>query len=186
MALMCLPAWLLSTGSYAAPTAEPAAGGPAPEPAASPATIDTMSVGESRAKIEAAISELGRLTASADTEKDVVRAACLVDKQERGSEMMELVTAEVLVVQDGGTTEQQRAFAAEKLTALSDRVGRLVEEARACSGNAGPEDKDDKTRTQVDERPTVPYADPTVGGGRPPVPPPVDDARPPTVESPTH
>lgn len=186
MALLCLPAWLLSSGSYAAPAAESGASGAAATEPTAPPTMSTMSIGESRAKIEASISELGRLTAAADTDKDVVRAACLVDKQERGSEMMELVTAEVLVVQDAGSTEQQRSFAAEKLTALSDRVGRLVEEARSCAGNSGPEDKDDKTRTQVDERPTVPYADPTVGGGRPPVTPPVDDARPPTVESPTH
>ncbi len=180
MALMCLPVWLLSVGSHAAPAPVEAA------PAADAATpAPSVTLGQSRSRIEEGMSELGRLTASADTDKDVVRAACLVDKQERGSEVMELVTAELLVVQDAGATEQQRSFATEKLGALSDRVSRLVEEARACSGNTGPEDKDDKTRTQVDERPTIPYADPTVGGARPPVPPPVDDGRPPTVESPT-
>jgi hypothetical protein len=92
----------------------------------------------------------------------------------------------LLVVNDGGSTEQQRQFATEKLGALSDRMGGLVEAARACAGDVGPEKKDDKTRTQVDERPSVPYADPTAGGIRPPVPPPVDDGKPPTVESPTH
>jgi hypothetical protein len=176
MALVCVPAWLLSMASHAAPAPEPAP--PAPERVLPP--------GQARAQIEASMSELGRLTSEADTDKDVVKAACLVDKQDRGREVMELVTNEVLVVNDGGTTDQQRQFATEKLGALSDRMGRLVEEARGCSGNAGPEKKDDKTRTQVDERPTVPYADPTVGGARPPVAPPVDDGRPPTVESPTH
>lgn len=181
MALLCLPVWLLSAGTHAAPPP------PAPEPEAAPAAaVAPLGVGESRAKIEEAMSELGRLTAEADGDQDVVRAACLVDKQERGSEVMELVTGELLVIQDGGSTEQQRTFAAEKLTALSDRMGGLVEQARACAGDASPEDKDNKTRTEVDERPTIPYADPTVGGGRPPVPPPVDDARPPTVESPTN
>lgn len=178
---MCLPVWLLSGATHAAPP-------PAPEPepeaaAAAPAAV--VGVGESRAKIESSMTELGHLTAEADGDKDVVRAACLVDKQERGGEVMELVTSEVLVVQDAGSTEQQRQFAAEKLSALADRMDGLVEQARACAGDARPEDKDDKTRTEVDERPTVPYADPTVGGGRPPVPPPVDDARPPTVESPS-
>jgi len=182
MALACLPVWLLSAATHAAPPP------PAPDEAAeaAPASAPPPSVGESRAKIEQAMVELGRLTVEADGDEDVVRSACLIDKQERGGEVMELVTGEVLVIQDGGSTDQQRTFAAEKLTALSDRMGGLVEQARACAGDTSPEDKDNKTRTEVDERPTVPYADPTVGGGRPPVPPPVDDARPPTVESPTN
>lgn len=185
MAVVCLPLWLLSGAAprdvWAAPPP------PAPEPeAAAAAPAPVAGVGESRAKIEEAMTELGRLTAEADGDKDVVRVACLVDKQERGSEVMELVTTEVLVVQDGGSTDQQRLFAAEKLSALADRMDGLVEQARACDGDNRPEDKDDKTRTEVDERPTVPYADPTLGGGAPPVPPPVDDGRPPTVESPTN
>lgn len=176
MAMLCLPVWLLSVASHAAP--------PPPAPAAAPA-VAAPAVGQSRAKIEAAMSELGQLTAEAEGDQDVARAACLVDKRDRGGEVMELVTGELLVVQDAGATEQQRSFAAEKLSALADRMDGLVDQARACSGDTAPEDKDDKTRTEVDERPTVPYADPTVGGARPPVPPPVDDARPPTVESPT-
>jgi hypothetical protein len=176
MALVCVPAWLLSVATHAAPA-----------PEAPPATPEAVpSAGKSRASIEEAMAELGRLTSAADTDKDVVRAACLVDKQERGREVMELVTGELLVVNDGGSTDQQRQFATEKLGALSDRMTRLVEEARSCTGDTGPERKDDKTRTQVDERPTVPYADPTAGGIRPPVPPPVDDGKPPTVESPTN
>ncbi len=176
MAVVCVSAWLLSVASHAAPA-----------PAAPPAAPQSVPpAGQSRANIEAAMAELGRLTAQADTDQDVVRAACLVDKQDRGREVMELVTGELLVVNDGGSTDQQRQFATEKLGALSDRMGRLVEEARTCSGDKGPEKKDDKTRTQVDERPTVPYADSTVGGIKPPVPPPVDDGKPPTVDSPSH
>lgn len=182
MALACLPVWLLSGATHAAPP-------PAPEPAAeepAPAVVAPAGIGESRAKIDAAMTELGQLTAQADGESDVVRAACLIDKQERGGEVMELVTTEVLVIQDAGSTEQQRIFAAEKLSALSERMGGLVDQARACAGDASPEDKDNKTRTEVDERPTVPFADPTASGARAPVPPPVDDVRPPTVESPTN
>ncbi len=185
MALMCLPMWLLSVATHAAPP-------PAPEPSATepaalaPATLTPAGLAVTRARIEEAMTDLGSLTAQADSDEDVVRAACLIDKQDRGGEVMELVTNELLVVQDAGSTEQQRGFASEKLSALSDRMGGLVEQARACAGDASPENKDDKTRTEVDERPTVPFADPTASGGRPPVPPPVDDGRPPTVESPTN
>jgi hypothetical protein len=47
---------------------------------------------------------------------------------------------------------------------------------------------DDETRNQVQHEPTIPVADPTVGGavggGKPPgLPPPVDDGAPPTVGS---
>lgn len=175
MAMLCLPVWLLSVASHAAP--------PPPAPEAAPAVAP--GAGASRSRIESSMTQLGKLTSEAEGDQDVSRAACLLDKRDRGSEVMELVTSEALVIQDGGSTEQQRQFAAEKLSALADRMDGLVEQARACAGDTSPEDKDDKTRTEVDERPTVPYADPTVSGARPPVPPPVDDARPPTVESPT-
>lgn len=181
MALACLPVWLLSGATHAAPPPAPEA-----EAEAAPAAVAPVGISESRAKIDAAMTELGQLTAQADGESDVVRAACLIDKQERGGEVMELVTTEVLVIQDAGSTDQQRTFAAEKLGALSERMGGLVDQARACAGDASPEDKDNKTRTEVDERPTVPFADPTASGARAPVPPPVDDVRPPTVESPTN
>ena len=173
--------WLLSGATHAAPPPAPEA-----EAEAAPAAVAPVGISESRAKIDAAMTELGQLTAQADGESDVVRAACLIDKQERGGEVMELVTTEVLVIQDAGSTDQQRTFAAEKLGALSERMGGLVDQARACAGDASPEDKDNKTRTEVDERPTVPFADPTASGARAPVPPPVDDVRPPTVESPTN
>lgn len=175
MAMLCLPVWLLSVASHAAP----------PPPAPEPAAAATPGAGASRSRIESSMTELGRLTAEAEGDQDVSRATCLLDKRDRGGEVMELVTAESLVIQDAGSTDQQRVFASEKLSALADRMDGLVEQARACAGDTAPEDKDDKTRTEVDERPTVPFADPTVGGARPPVPPPVDDARPPTVESPT-
>lgn len=174
MALAWLPFGLLSVASHAGPP-------PAPEPAAVPANV-----AETRAAIEQSMAELGQLASTADSDRDVVRAACVVDKQERGREVMELATSEILIAQDPSSTEQQRNFAGEKLQALGDRMQKLVEEAGACSGDKSPEDKDDKTRTEVDERPTVPYADPTVSGARPLVPPSVDDARPPSVESPTN
>ncbi len=173
IALVWLPFGLLSVASHAGP------------PPAAPA-VAVANVAELRGTIEQAMAELGRMASTAEGDADVARAACVVDKQERGREVMELATGEVLVAQDPSSTEQQRNFAAEKLQALGDRMRRLIEEASACGGDKSPEDKDDKTRTEVDERPTVPYADPTVSGAGPSVPPSVDDSRPPSVESPTN
>ena len=177
MALVCLPAWLLAAATHAGPAAPPA-----PEPTASAADV-----GKARRALEDAMTQLGSLTADAESNagSDAQTAGCLLDKRDRGREVMELATSELLVVQDASSTDQQRRFATEKLDALAVRMEQLVEAARACGGDVGPEDDDDKTRTEADEPTTVPYADPTVGGGIPPVPPPVDDARPPTVESPT-
>jgi hypothetical protein len=183
MALVCLPpgvlAWLLAAATHAGP----AAAAPAPEPTASAADA-----GKARRALEDAMTELGSLTseAASATGADAQMAGCLLDKRDRGREVMELATSEVLVLQDASSTDQQRRFATEKLDALAGRMEELVESARACSGDAGPEDDDDKTRTDADEPTTVPYADPTiVGTGTGPVPPPVDDGRPPSVESPT-
>ena len=180
MAVVCLPAWLLAAASHAGPPAPPPP--PAPEP-----TVSAADVAKARRDLETAMAELGALTAEAETRtgSDAQLAGCLLDKRDRGREVMEIATSELLVVQDPASTDQQRQFAGEKLDALSVRMDQLVEAARACGGDASPEDDDDKTRNQADEPTTVPYADPTVGGGIPPVPPPVDDARPPSVESPT-
>ncbi len=180
MALVCLPAWLLAAATHAGPAAAP----PAPEPSSA------AEVGKARRALEDAMAELGSLTSEGEAGAggDAQLAGCLVDKRDRGREVMELATGELLVIQDGSSTEQQRRFATEKLDALAGRMEQLVEAARACSGNTGPEDDDDKTRTEADEPTTVPFADPTiVGTGKPPgpVPPPVDQAGPPTVESPT-
>jgi hypothetical protein len=177
MALVCLPAWLLAAATHAGPAAPPA-----------PPTATAGDVGKARRALEDAMTELGSLTAGAEanTGADAQMAGCLMDKRDRGREVMELATSELLVVQDGSSTDQQRRFATEKLDALAGRMEQLVEGARACSGDGGPEDDDDKTRTEADEPTTVPYADPTViGTGTGPVPPPVDDGRPPSVESPT-
>lgn len=128
---------------------------------------------------------LGELAEEAKADNDAVRAACVQDKLERGQAVMEVATGELMVVRDSGSTSQQKAFAIEKLQEASARLGRIVGEARVCRGELGPEDEDDVTRNEVDEPVTVPIADPTQVGGDPPVPPPVDDHRPPTVASPS-
>jgi hypothetical protein len=179
MAVVCLPAWLLASGTMAGPAA-PAA----PEPKST-----AGDVAKARRDLEDGMTELGRIASEAEATggggTDAQLAGCLLDKRDRGREVMELATDELLVIGDGSSTEQQRRFASEKLDALASRMEQLVEAARDCSGDLGPEDDDDKTRTEADEPTTVPYADPTlVGSGTSPVPPPVQPG-PPTVESPT-
>jgi hypothetical protein len=179
MALACLPAWLLAAASQAGPPAAPAA----PE-----AAVATAEVGKSRRALEEGMTELGAMASDAVKQNgaDAQLAGCLEDKRDRGREVMEIATSELLVIQDGSSTAQQRQFATEKLDALALRMDQLVEGARACGGGTGPEDDDDKTKTDADEPTTVPYADPTIiGTGNSPVPPPVDDLAPPTVDSPT-
>lgn len=179
MALACLPVWLLAAATHAGPPAAPAA----PEPAA-----PTADVAKARRTLEEGMTDLGAMAADAEarTGSDAQLAGCLLDKRDRGREVMEIATSELLVIQDGSATAQQRQFASEKLDALAGRMDQLVEGARACSGSAGPEDDDDKTKTDADEPTTVPYADPTIiGTGNSPVPPPVNDSAPPTVDSPT-
>ncbi len=103
---------------------------------------------------------------------------------------MELATGEMLVIRDQSASNEARSFAAEKLQAASERLDDLVEQAKECAGDKSPEDSDDETRNEVEEEPTIPIADPTLGGGvggtKPPrLPPPVDDGMPPSVGSPS-
>jgi hypothetical protein len=189
-------AWLSATffaahSGSAAPSPE-AANGPGPESGsdsdsagdrdfvAAPAKVVDL-----KRQLERDMTTLGRLANRAADEADLVRAACVLDKYERGQSVMEVATSEVLVVQDPASTERQRQFAAEKLGAAAVRLQSLADEARQCAGETSPEDQDDVTSTELDEAPTVPVVNPTVGGATPPVPPSVNDQRPPTTASPT-
>ena len=134
-----------------------------------------------RSKMEASMSELGELAVEARSDEDLVRATCVLDKQDRASDVMELGTSELLLIRDPGTSEQARGFALEKLDAAAARMDNLVEEAKACSGRQGPEDEVDITRTTSEEPRTVPMWDPTAGLGGPPEPPPLDGAWPPAA-----
>lgn len=165
--------------------AGPAPEAPSSEDQASDRGPETRAVPALRQRIEAGMEELGELASDARSDTDVVRAACVLDKQERAQGVMEVATGELLVLRDSTSTRDQKAFAVEKLAAAADRLDGLVEAARTCRGDTSPEEEDDVTATDVDEPTTVPVADPTVGGARPPVPPPVDDTRPPTVGSPS-
>lgn len=202
--LVGLPVATWATGSLAgpepaeaAPTSEPtgAAGGAADGAADGSAQAgdasaeSTKPVAVIRQDMEARMAELGDLAASARRDTDLVRAACVLEKEERAQGVMELATGELLVIRDSAATEQQRAFAAEKLAAAAERLESLVKQARECTGDLSPEVEDDLTDNDESVVPLVPEADPTRSGGTPPqpspVPPSVDDQRPPTVGSPT-
>lgn len=178
-------------GEPAAPAegGEPAAPADGGEAAALPATA-TVSVPAVQRDMESDMSVLGELASDAKRDADLVRAACVLDKQERAQGVMELATGELLVIRDSTAAAEARSFAVEKLQASADRLDDLVQQARDCVGDQTPEMSDDETRNQVQEEPTIPIADPTVGGavggGKPPgLPPPVDDGVPPVVGSPS-
>jgi hypothetical protein len=189
-------AWLVlgAGGAAAGPPASPApAEGAEPAPpaegAALPATA-TVSVPAVQRDMEADMSLLGELASDAKRDADLVRAACVLDKQERAQGVMELATGELLVIRDASATPEARSFAVEKLQATAARLDDLVQQARDCVGDQSPEMSEDDTRNEVTAEPTIPIADPTVGGtvggGKPPgLPPPIDDTAPPTVGSPS-
>ncbi len=134
-----------------------------------------------RTSMEGGMAEIGELAVEARAESDLVRATCVLDKQDRANDVMELGTGELLVIRDSTTTEQSRQFAVEKLEAASGRIDKLVEEAKACAGQKGPEDEIDITKTDAEEPRTIPIWDPTAGLGSSPVPPPMDGGWPPAA-----
>ncbi len=186
--LVAAAALLIAVPSFAAPPADgdakaeapPAGDDAAPAPGAPP-----KSVGQVRGELESSMSTLGELANDALEDSDSVRAACVVDKRDRGSGVMELATADLMVATDGGADAAERNFALQKLEASAGRLEQLVEQARGCLGDGTPNTNDDTTDNEVDETQSVAIADPTAIGRQPPVPPPVDDSRPPTVGSPT-
>jgi hypothetical protein len=171
------------------PTADPAAINAVPDPADLPP--DALPVNESaasvpgasslRAKMESGIAEIGELAVEARSDEDLVRATCVLDKQDRANDVMDLGTSELLIIRDPNTSEQARSFALEKLDAAAVRIDKLVQEAKSCSGQQGPEDQVDITRNEADEPSEIPVADPSIGLGASPVPPPMDGGWPPAA-----
>jgi hypothetical protein len=174
--------------SEAPPAADTAEASAPAEGAAAPAA--TVSVPKVQRDMETDMAVLGDIATDAKRDADLVRAACVLDKQERAQGVMELATGELLVIRDASASSEARSFAVEKLQAAASRLDDLVQQARDCVGDQSPEMSDDETDNDVKENPLIPIADPTVGGsvggGKPPVlPPPVDDGFPPTVGSPS-
>jgi hypothetical protein len=161
---------------------------PAPTPPSEDETTDrgpdTRAVPGLRQRLEEGMQTLGELAQRARSDTDLVRAQCVLDKQERAQGVMEVATGELLLLGDSSATQQQKAFAVEKLAAATERLDLLVDAARTCTGDTSPEETDDVTHTDVDESSAIPVADPTVPAESP-VPPPIDDSRPPVVASPS-
>lgn len=176
------------TDGAASDAAAPAEGEAKAAPAAR--STSTVSVPAVRRDMEDDMSAIGDLAADARRDADLVRAACVLDKQERAQGVMELATGEMLIIRDESASAQARGFAVEKLQAAAERLDDLVEQAKECIGDKSPEASDDVTNNDVEEDPTIPIADPTMGGGpdggKPArLPPPIDDGAPPTVGSPS-
>lgn len=125
--------------------------------------------GPLRTRMEDGMASIGGLAVDARKDEDLVRAACVLDKQERANDVMELGTSELLVIRDPNTSAQARQFAVEKLQAAADRVDGLVSEARECAGKEGPEEQVDATRNESEEPRTIPIWDPSAGLGDSPV-----------------
>jgi hypothetical protein len=167
------------TGDAAAPT----------EGQAPPATAN-VSVPAVQRDMEADMAAIGDIATDAKRDTDLVRAACVLDKQERAQGVMELATGELLVIRDASATAEARSFAVEKLQAAASRLDDLVQQAKDCVGDQSPDMSDDQTDNDVENTPLIPIPDPTVSGpyggtGPGGMPPPVDDAVPPTVGSPS-
>lgn len=171
--------------------ADPALTTTTPDPAALPSADSAAVVDEAaaavpavsslRAQMESGMSEIGELAIQARTDEDLVRATCILDKQERANDVMDLGTSELLIIRDPNTSEQARGFAVEKLEAAATRIDKLVSDAKACAGQQGPEDTVDITRNDADEPSEIPVMDPSLGLGDNPVPPPMDGGWPPAA-----
>lgn len=184
-------------GGAGAPETAPAGDAPAPTgDAAAPAEgqplppTANVSVAAVNRDMEADMAALGDIATDAKRDTDLVRAACVLDKQERAQGVMELATGELLVIRDSSATAEARSFAVEKLQAAASRLDDLVQQAKDCVGDQSPDMSEDETKNEVENAPLIPILDPTVGGtvggGKPPgMPPPVDDAVPPVVGSPS-
>lgn len=169
--------------------AAPAADAAAPAEGQAPPATASVSVPAVQRDMEADMAAIGDIATDAKRDTDLVRAACVLDKQERAQGVMELATGELLVIRDSSATAEARSFAVEKLQAAASRLDDLVQQAKDCVGDQSPDMSDDQTDNDVENTPLIPIADPTVSGPfgstGPGMPPPVDDAVPPTVGSPS-
>jgi hypothetical protein len=171
-----------ATTLLAAPatTEQPGDATAAAVPAEAAAPSETaMTASQARSALERGMTELGELASRARQSGDMLRIACVQDKQDRAGAVMEVATGDMLVVQDPAADAQTRAFAGEKLGESAQQMNGLVGQARACQGKeeaaSGNASNDVKTPQGV-----LPQ-DPT--GGGPPGPrglPPIDP-RPPVA-----
>ena len=162
----------------AAPTGNPAVVDTTPEqPEAERETLPggpVSSQSESRLRIERGLGTLGDLASEARKDEDIVQLECVSDKQAKAAKIEELAQGELRILRDPNTQDAARTTAVEKLDAAADDMDDVVKDARACSGEQGPEDESDETRNEADAPLGIPLQNPTLGMGQVPLPPPVD------------
>jgi len=103
------------------------------EPGAA-AKAPVMSASQARAALEGGLTELGELAARARQSGDMIRIACVQDKQDRANAVVEVATGDLAVAQDAAADAQTRAFAGEKLGEAAQQLQALVSKARVCTG----------------------------------------------------
>lgn len=156
------------------------AGKEAPLPAADkPAKAPP--VGSLRSSMEQDLAEIGKIAQKAQRDGDMVKIACVTDKQDRAEGVMDVATPEIAVLQGDGADPTSQSFAGEKLEAAALRLGKLLDEARACTGSPA-EAGDQSGENVVDEGSRLPPEDPTASpGSGPGGVPPLDPSRPPVA-----
>ena len=98
------------------------------------AKAPAMSATQARGALERGLTELGELATRARQSGDMIRIACVQDKQERANAVVEVATGDLAVAQDPAADAPSRAFAGEKLGEAAQRLQGLVSKARACTG----------------------------------------------------
>ncbi len=169
------PGQTLPAGVLAAPAARGEVSGEASPGESAP----EMSASQARSALERGMAELGELATRARQSGDMVRIACVQDKQDRAGAVMEGATGDMLVVQDPAADAQTRSFAGEKLAESAQQMRGLVGQARACTGK--DEAASGKSSNEGTAPPTILPQDPTHAGppasrGLPPI-----DPRPPVA-----
>ena len=143
------------------------------------AKAPAMSASQARGALERGLTELGELAARARQSGDMVRIACVQDKQDRANAVVEVATGDLVVAQDPAADAASRAFAGEKLGEAARQLQGLVSKARACTGKeeaSRPSGSNDVKIPQVvlPQDPTGPA--PPAARGLPPI-----DPRPPVA-----
>lgn len=163
-----------------APEGEPTQDGAgAPPPA-------QASVHETQARLERSMQELEASAAQAQavqSDDGGAAAGCMDALRLRGSDVMEVATGELLVLNDGEASSEAKAFAHAKLEAAAAELEALASATGRCFGEPGSTQT--AAENKLDEPRAIPSADPTLANVQSPVPPPVDIYSPVTVASPS-
>ncbi len=163
-------------------TPAPAAADTSPAPPAERAKrAATPPVSSIRSSMEQDLAEIGKIAQKAQRDGDMVKIACVTDKQDRAEGVMDVATPEIALLQGEGGEPSSQSFAGEKLEAAALRLGKLLDEARACTGSPA-EAGEQNGQNVVDEGNGLPPEDPTASpGSGPGGVPPLDPSRPPVA-----